>query len=91
MEEIGSSGPEGTQLNALGCGTAIDFHKTVDYLFLVGTEEGKIHKCSKAYSSKYLSSFDVSICIRSFLSHFKKKYQSLHYVTITTFSLTWYY
>ena len=60
MDELPATGPENTQMNALGCGTAIDFHKTVDYLFLVGTEEGKIHKCSKAYSSKYLSSFDVS-------------------------------
>jgi len=59
MDELPGTGPENTQINALGCGTAIDFHKTVDYLFLVGTEEGKIHKCSKAYSSKYLSSFDA--------------------------------
>ena len=61
VDELPASGPEGTQMDALGCGTAIDFHKTVDYLFLVGTEEGKIHKCSKAYSSKYLGSFDVSV------------------------------
>eukprot|EP00111_Clytia_hemisphaerica_P001567 TCONS_00004473-protein len=59
MDETPANGPEGTQMNALGCGTAIDFHRTIDYLFLVGTEEGKIHKCSKAYSSKYLSSFDA--------------------------------
>lgn len=26
------------------CGTAFDFHKQIDYLFLVGTEDGKIHK-----------------------------------------------
>lgn len=26
------------------CGTAFDFHKEIDYLFLVGTEDGKIHK-----------------------------------------------
>lgn len=26
------------------CGTSFDFHKQMDYLFLVGTEEGKIHK-----------------------------------------------
>lgn len=28
------------------CGTSFDFHKQIDYLFLVGTEEGKIHKVS---------------------------------------------
>lgn len=27
-----------------GCGTAFDFHREIDYLFLVGTEEGKIYK-----------------------------------------------
>jgi len=48
-----------TQFTSLGCGTSIDFHKTIDYLFLVGTEEGKIHKCSKAYASKYLSTFNA--------------------------------
>lgn len=49
----------GTQVSSLGCGTTIDFHRSVDYLFLVGTEEGKIHKCSKAYASKYLSTFNA--------------------------------
>ena len=44
----------------LGCGTAFDFHKSIDYLFLVGTEEGKIHKCSKAYSTQYLNTYKVS-------------------------------
>ena len=28
-----------------------------EHLFLVGTEEGTIHKCSTAYSSEYLASF----------------------------------
>lgn len=41
------------------CGTCFDFHKATDYLFLVGTEEGKIHKCSKHYSSQYLDSYDA--------------------------------
>jgi len=58
MPELADS-PEGGQLSTLGCGSAFDFHKSIDYLFLVGTEEGKIHKCSKAYSSKYLASFDA--------------------------------
>ena len=30
-----------------------------DYLFLVGSEEGKIHTCSKAYSSQFLDSMDA--------------------------------
>uniref|UniRef100_A0A8C3P1P1 Dynein intermediate chain 1, axonemal n=1 Tax=Cyanoderma ruficeps TaxID=181631 RepID=A0A8C3P1P1_9PASS len=37
-------GPEGLQLQTFGSGTSFDFHKKIDYLFLVGTEEGKIYK-----------------------------------------------
>ena len=42
-----------------GGGTAFDFHREKDYLFLVGTEEGKIHLCSKAYSSTFLDTYDA--------------------------------
>lgn len=28
-----------------------------DHLFVVGTEEGRIHKCSKAYNSEYLQTY----------------------------------
>uniref|UniRef100_A0A7N6FJZ2 Dynein, axonemal, intermediate chain 1, paralog 2 n=1 Tax=Anabas testudineus TaxID=64144 RepID=A0A7N6FJZ2_ANATE len=41
------------------CGTSFDFHKQIDYLFLVGTEEGKIYKCSKTYSSQFLETYDA--------------------------------
>ncbi|EDV26891.1 uncharacterized protein TRIADDRAFT_22484, partial [Trichoplax adhaerens] len=59
MSDIPTEGPNGTQLFNLGCGTSFDFSKTVDYIFLVGTEEGKIYKCSKAYSSQYLDTYDA--------------------------------
>ncbi|XP_072215475.1 dynein axonemal intermediate chain 1 isoform X1 [Excalfactoria chinensis] len=52
-------GPEGLQLQTVGCGTSFDFHKKIDYLFLVGTEEGKIYKCSKCYSSQFLDVFEA--------------------------------
>ncbi|NXS89194.1 DNAI1 protein, partial [Erpornis zantholeuca] len=52
-------GPEGLQLQTLGSGTSFDFHKKIDYLFLVGTEDGKIYKCSKNYSSQFLDVFDA--------------------------------
>nr|XP_054376984.1 dynein axonemal intermediate chain 1 isoform X3 [Pongo abelii] len=51
--------PEGLQLHPVGCGTAFDFHKEIDYMFLVGTEEGKIYKCSKSYSSQFLNTYDA--------------------------------
>lgn len=34
----------------LAGGMCFDFNTHQDHLFLVGTEEGKIHLCSKAYS-----------------------------------------
>lgn len=40
-------------------GTCFAFNASSEHLFLVGTEEGKVHKCSKAYSSKFLSTFDA--------------------------------
>ncbi|XP_042311259.1 dynein axonemal intermediate chain 1 isoform X2 [Sceloporus undulatus] len=57
VEGTTMEGPEGLQLNTIGCGTSFDFHKKIDYLFLVGTEEGKIYKCSKSYSSQFLDIF----------------------------------
>uniref|UniRef100_A0A3Q1EEL9 Dynein axonemal intermediate chain 1 n=1 Tax=Acanthochromis polyacanthus TaxID=80966 RepID=A0A3Q1EEL9_9TELE len=44
--------------NFTACGTSMDFHKQIDYLFLVGTQEGKIYKC-KTYSSKILETYDA--------------------------------
>ncbi|XP_076850990.1 dynein, axonemal, intermediate chain 1, paralog 2 isoform X2 [Brachyhypopomus gauderio] len=51
-----SDGQEG-MLPAPAGGTSFDFHKQIDYLFLVGTEDGKIHKCSKSYSSQFLETY----------------------------------
>ncbi|KAM6227454.1 dynein axonemal intermediate chain 1 isoform 1-T1 [Spheniscus humboldti] len=59
VEGTTMQGPEGLQLQTLGCGTSFDFHKKIDYLFLVGTEEGKIYKCSKYYSSQFLDVFEA--------------------------------
>ncbi|XP_015703779.1 dynein intermediate chain 1, axonemal isoform X1 [Coturnix japonica] len=58
-ERTTTQGPEGLQLQTIGCGTSFDFHKTIDYLFLVGTEEGKIYKCSKCYSNQFLDVFEA--------------------------------
>ncbi|XP_054639572.1 dynein axonemal intermediate chain 1-like isoform X2 [Dunckerocampus dactyliophorus] len=54
-----SNGPDGFQELTTAGGTSCDFHKQIDSLFLVGTEEGKIHKCSKNYSSQYLETYDA--------------------------------
>jgi dynein intermediate chain 1 len=59
---IASSGAEDasgeeTSLVGLAGGSCFDFHATSEHLFIVGTEEGRIHKCSKAYNSQYLDSY----------------------------------
>jgi dynein intermediate chain 1 len=48
---------EGSALSGLAGGCCFDFNKVHDHLFIVGTEEGKIHKCSKAYSGQYLETY----------------------------------
>lgn len=45
-------------LYGLAGGMCFDFNQFQDHLFLVGTEEGKIHLCSKAYSGQYLETYE---------------------------------
>jgi len=53
----GEEAGEETSLVGLAGGMCFDFHRTSEHLFIVGTEEGKIHKCSKAYNSQYLDTY----------------------------------
>lgn len=45
-------------LTGLAGGLCFDFHPTNEDLFLIGTEEGRIHKCSKSYSGQYLDTYE---------------------------------
>lgn len=45
-------------LSGLAGGCCFDFNKQSAHLFVVGTEEGRIHKCSKAYNSQYLQTYE---------------------------------
>lgn len=49
--------PEEVNLSGLAGGCCFSFNKHSEHLFIVGTEEGKIHKCSKAYSGQYLETY----------------------------------
>jgi len=49
--------PEEVNLSGLAGGCCFDFNRHSDHLFIIGTEEGKIHKCSKAYSGQYLETY----------------------------------
>lgn len=40
-------------------GTCCDFNKDLNTVFVVGTDEGRIMKCSLTYHSNYLVNFDV--------------------------------
>lgn len=52
-------GPDGTNIRLKGCGTCMVFHPNNPEIFQVGTEEGLIFKCSTAYSSKYLMTYNA--------------------------------
>lgn len=45
-------------LGNLAAGCCFDFNRASDHLFVVGTEEGRIHKCSKAYNGQYLETYE---------------------------------
>mmetsp|Transcript_20735 Transcript_20735/g.44244 ORF Transcript_20735/g.44244 Transcript_20735/m.44244 type:complete len:675 (+) Transcript_20735:79-2103(+) len=47
-----------TSLAGLAGGLCFDFNRHQEHLFLVGTEEGRIHKCSKAFSGQYLETYE---------------------------------
>lgn len=56
-----SSSKEATDepsLCRLAGGSSFDFSETLENKFLVGTEEGNIHECSKAYSGQYIKTYD---------------------------------
>lgn len=50
--------PDETTLSGLAGGCCFDFNEKQEHLFVVGTEEGNIHKCSKAYSGQYLQTYE---------------------------------
>lgn len=47
-----------TFMYGLAGGMCFDYNQYQDHLFLVGTEEGKIHLCSKAYAGQYLETYE---------------------------------
>jgi dynein intermediate chain 1 len=54
---IGKDVPDEISFSGLAGGCCFDFHRQQELLFLVGTEEGKIHRCSRAYSGQYLQTY----------------------------------
>jgi dynein intermediate chain 1 len=54
---LGKDEPDEMSFSGLASGCCFDFSRWNDHMFLVGTEEGRIHKCSKAYSGQYLETY----------------------------------
>ena len=52
-----NSHSEEATITGLASGCCFDFNRKHDHLFLVGTEEGNIYKCSKSYSGQYLQTY----------------------------------
>jgi dynein intermediate chain 1 len=67
-EQAGESGVDGENcvtsaqqelaLRSLLGGTCFDFNPASEQVFIVGTEEGEVHECSRAYSSQLLRRFE---------------------------------
>ncbi|XP_017027731.1 dynein intermediate chain 2, ciliary isoform X1 [Drosophila kikkawai] len=52
-------GPDGTKVSLKSGGSCMVFHPVDNKVFLVGTECGYIYKCSTAFSSKYLMTYNA--------------------------------
>lgn len=80
----GGPGDDDTASAAGGC--CMDFKKQPgqENIYLVGTEEGCIHRCSKAYSSEYLSTYQGHS-----LAVYAVKWNWLHHRTFLSASADW--
>ena len=68
----------------LAGGMCFDFNKFNEHLFLVGTEEGKIHLCSKAYSGQYLETYEGH-----YLAVYAVKWNTFHPRVFISCSADW--
>ena len=73
-----------TFLYGLAGGMCFDFNRYSDHLFLVGTEEGQIHLCSKAYSGQYLETYKDH-----YLAVYAVKWNTYHRDTFLSCSADW--
>jgi dynein intermediate chain 1, axonemal len=71
-------------LYGLAGGMCLDFNPFNDHQFLVGTEEGKIHLCSKAYSGQYLETYEGH-----FLAVYSVKWNKYHERVFLSCSADW--
>ncbi|XP_075247342.1 dynein intermediate chain 2, ciliary-like isoform X2 [Convolutriloba macropyga] len=75
---------ESAEQPSLESGTAMAFHSDLDYLYLVGTEDGKIRTCSKAFSSQYLDTIQAH-----YMGVYKAVWNPFHNKIFMTCSADW--
>lgn len=75
---------EETSLISLACGLCFDFNRFDPFTFIVGTEEGNIHKCSKAYSGQYQQTYEGHQ-----LAVYKLRWNPFHPRTFISASADW--
>uniref|UniRef100_A0A1Y1K8L0 Uncharacterized protein n=1 Tax=Photinus pyralis TaxID=7054 RepID=A0A1Y1K8L0_PHOPY len=59
LEKEPVRGPDGTLVKRKACASCVAFHPENPLIYLVGTEEGLIYKCSTAYSTSYLFTYNA--------------------------------
>lgn len=69
---------------SLACGLCFDFNQFDQFAFVVGTEEGNIHKCSKAYSGQYQKTYEGHQ-----LAVYKVRWNPFHKDTFISASADW--
>lgn len=73
-----------TFLYGLAGGMCFDFNMFDTHLFIVGTEEGKIHLCSKAYAGQYLETYEGH-----YLAVYSVKWNKFHPKIFLSCSADW--
>lgn len=84
LKLTGKNNDDETALIGLACGLCFDFSPFYPNIFLVGTEEGKIHKCSRAYSGQYQQTYtghDLAV--------YKVRWNKFHERTFISASADW--
>ena len=80
----GGEEEEDSALLGLAGGCCFDFSRLSEHLFLVGTEEGWIHKCSKAYNSEYLANYSGH-----YMAVYTVRWNPFHHQVFASCSADW--
>lgn len=74
----GKDTADATALIGVAAGTCFDFNPSQPHIFLVGTVEGRIFKCSKNYSGQYLHTYEGTMPTRLLAHSPAKRHLAFH-------------